>query len=170
MGNLSLFQGIFLTQESNRGFLHCRWILYQLSYLGSPAAAAAAKLLQSCPTLCDPIDRSPPGSPVPGILRASSINLSNYCRIMVYWNPWGSNVLCAFSCIRHFVTPWTVACQASLSMGILQVGILEWVAIPSSRRSFQPRDWTQVLPLQADSLLSEPPRNNFLYIAKVVLM
>ena len=33
-------------------------------------AAAAAKLLQSCPTLCDPIDSSPPGSPVPGILKA----------------------------------------------------------------------------------------------------
>ena len=34
------------------------------------AAAAAAKLLQSCPTLCDPIEGSPPGSPVPGILQA----------------------------------------------------------------------------------------------------
>ena len=34
------------------------------------ADAAAAKLLQSCPTLCDPIDDSPPGSPVPGILQA----------------------------------------------------------------------------------------------------
>ena len=34
------------------------------------AAAAAAKLLQSCPTLCDPTDGSPPGSPVPGILQA----------------------------------------------------------------------------------------------------
>ena len=34
------------------------------------AAAAAAKLLQSCPTLCDPIDGSPPGSPIPGILQA----------------------------------------------------------------------------------------------------
>ena len=34
------------------------------------AAAAATKLLQSCPTLCDPIDGSPPGSPVPGILQA----------------------------------------------------------------------------------------------------
>jgi len=34
----------------------------------SPLAAAAAKSLQSCPTLCDPIDGSPPGSPVPGIL------------------------------------------------------------------------------------------------------
>ena len=35
-GSLSLLQGIFLTQESNRGFLHSRWILYQLSYQGSP--------------------------------------------------------------------------------------------------------------------------------------
>ena len=37
------------------------------------AAAAAAKLLQSCPTLCDPIDGSPPGFPVPGILQASTL-------------------------------------------------------------------------------------------------
>ena len=37
------------------------------------AAAAAAKSLQSCPTLCDPIDGSPPGSPVPGILRARTL-------------------------------------------------------------------------------------------------
>jgi len=38
-----------------------------------PAAAAAAKLLQSCPALCDPIDGSPPGSPVPGILQARTL-------------------------------------------------------------------------------------------------
>ena len=37
------------------------------------AAAAAAKSLQSCPTLCDPIDGSPPGSPVPGILPARTL-------------------------------------------------------------------------------------------------
>ena len=37
------------------------------------AAAAAAKLLQSCPTLCDPIDGGPPGSPVPGILQARTL-------------------------------------------------------------------------------------------------
>ena len=39
----------------------------------SVAAAAAAKSLQSCPTLCDPIDISPPGSPVPGILQARTL-------------------------------------------------------------------------------------------------
>ena len=37
------------------------------------ATATAAKLLQSCPTLCDPIDGSPPGSPVPGILQARTL-------------------------------------------------------------------------------------------------
>ena len=37
------------------------------------AAAATAKSLQSCPTLCDPIDGSPPGSPVPGILQARTL-------------------------------------------------------------------------------------------------
>ena len=38
-----------------------------------PAAAAAAKVLQSCPTLCDPIDGRPPGSPMPGILQARTL-------------------------------------------------------------------------------------------------
>ena len=40
---------------------------------GPAAAAAATKSLQSCPTLCDPIDGSPPGSPVPGILQARTL-------------------------------------------------------------------------------------------------
>ena len=46
-----------------------------ISFLQGPdlAAAAAAKSLQSCPTLCDPIDGSPPGSPVPGILQARTL-------------------------------------------------------------------------------------------------
>ena len=43
----------------------------ELSY--TIAAAAAAKSLQSCPTLCDPIDGSPPGSPIPGILQARTL-------------------------------------------------------------------------------------------------
>ena len=43
------------------------------SYL--PAAATAAKSLQSCPTLCDPIDGSPPGSPIPGILQARTLSV-----------------------------------------------------------------------------------------------
>ena len=42
-------------------------------FVQSLSAAAAAKSLQSCPTLCDPIDGSPPGSPVPGILHARTL-------------------------------------------------------------------------------------------------
>ena len=49
-------------------------IIYSISvYPGLAAAAAAAKSLQSCPTLCDPINGSPPGSPVPGILQARTL-------------------------------------------------------------------------------------------------
>ena len=44
--------------------------LQELNEIEFLATAAAAKSLQSCPTLCDPIDGSPPGSPVPGILQA----------------------------------------------------------------------------------------------------
>ena len=46
---------------------------YLLSELEASAAAAAAKSLQSCPTLCDPVDGSPPGSPIPGILQARTL-------------------------------------------------------------------------------------------------
>ena len=50
-----------------------RWESQAKSLHPAAAAAAAAKSLQSCPTLCDPIDGSPPGSPVPGILQARTL-------------------------------------------------------------------------------------------------
>ena len=53
-------------------------------------------------------------------------------------------VLSHFSRVWLFATPWSIAHQAPLSMGILQVRILEWVAMPSSRRSSRPRDQTCV--------------------------
>ena len=70
------------------------------------------------------------------------------------------NGLCcakSLSCVRLFATPWTVACQAALSKGILQARILEWVAICSSRGSFQPGIEPTSPTLQVDSLLSESP-------------
>ena len=76
VGCHDLLQGIFLTQGSNPGLLHCSQILHCLSHQGSPLqcpAAAAAKSLQSCPTLCDPRDVSPPGSPISGILQARTL-------------------------------------------------------------------------------------------------
>ena len=53
-------------------------------------------------------------------------------------------MLRCFSCVQLLVTLWTIACQTSLSMGILQAIILEWVAMPSSRESSWPRDQTHL--------------------------
>ena len=77
------------------------------------SAAAAAKSLQSCPTLCNPIDSSPLGSSVPGILQARilewvTISFSNA------WE-WKMKVK-SLSHVWLFTTPWTVAYQAPLSM------------------------------------------------------
>ena len=66
---------------------------------------------------------------------------------LTYWGLIIFAVCCAqlLSLVQLFVTPWTAPHQASLSMDTLQAGILEWVAIPSSKESSQPRDRIQVL-------------------------
>ena len=56
-------------------------------------------------------------------------------------------VVLMLSHVQLFVTPWTVAHQAPLSMGIFQARILEWVSMPSSMGSSQPRDQTHVSPI-----------------------
>ena len=94
------------------------------------AAAAVAKSLQSCPTLCDPIDGSPPGSPVPGILQARTrewvaISFSNT------WK-WKVKVK-SLSCVQLLATPWTAAHQAPLSLGFFRQAYWMWVAISFSR-------------------------------------
>ena len=71
----ALLQGIFPTQELNPRLyclLHCQVGSLSLA----PPAAAAAKSLQSCPTLCDPIDGSPPGSSIHGIFQARLLEWS----------------------------------------------------------------------------------------------
>ena len=56
-----------------------------------------------------------------------------------------AHVLNHFRHVRLFATPWTESCQSASSvLGILQARILEWVAMPSSRESSQPRDWTHI--------------------------
>ena len=62
----------------------------------------------------------------------------------------------SLSCVQLFVTPWTVAHQSPLSMGIIQTRILEQVAMPSSRGSSQPGIKPRSSALQADSLPAEP--------------
>ena len=78
------------------------------------AAAAAAKSLQSCPTLCYPIDSSPPGSPVPGILQARTLEWV----AISFANAWKWKVkVKSLSRVLLLVTPWTAADQAPPSMG-----------------------------------------------------
>ena len=76
--------------------------------------AAAAELLQSCLTLCDPIGSSPPVSPIPGILQARTLELV----AISFSNAWNWNVkVKSLSCVRLLVTPWTAAYQGPPSMG-----------------------------------------------------
>ena len=87
-----------------------------------------AKSIQSCPTLCDPIDDSPPGFPVPGILQARTlewvaISFSNA------WK-WKEKVK-SLSCVRLLATPWTAAYQAPPSMGFSRQEYWSGVPLPS---------------------------------------
>ena len=75
---------------------------------------AAAKSLQSCPTLCDPMDCSPPGSPIPGILQARTLEWA----AISFSNAWKGKVqVKSLSRVRLFATAWTAAHQAPPSMG-----------------------------------------------------
>ena len=93
-------------------------------------AAAAAKSLQSCPTLCHPIDGSPPGSPVPGILQERTlewvaISFSNAGK-------WKVKVK-LLSHVRLLATPWTAAYQTPPSMGLSRQEYWSGVPLPSPR-------------------------------------
>ena len=94
-------------------------------------AAAAAKSLQSCPTLCDPIDSSPPGSPVPGILQARTLEWV----ATSFSNAWKWKVkVKSLSCVRPSVTPWTAAFQAPPSVEFSRQEYWSGVPLPSSNR------------------------------------
>ena len=97
-------------------------------FLNLLAAAAAAKSLQSCLTLCDPIDGSPPGSPVPGILQARTLEWV----AISFSNAWKWKVKRkSFSCVRLFATPWTAAYQAPPFMGSSRQEYWSGLLLPS---------------------------------------
>ena len=90
------------------------WPLGQEDSLEKEMAAAAAKSLQSCPTLCDPRDGSPPGSPVPGILQARTLEWV----AISFSNAWKWKVkVKSLKRVWLLATPWTAAYQAPPSMG-----------------------------------------------------
>ena len=109
----------------------------QIENTGVPAAAAA-KLLQLCTTLCDPIDSSPPGYPIPGILQARTlewvaISFSNAWKWKVKVKSLSRVPLLATQLLatRLLVTPWTVAYQAPPSMGFSRQEYWSGVPLPS---------------------------------------
>ena len=90
--------------------------------------AAAAKLLQLCPTVCDPIDGSPPGSPVPRILQARTLEWV----AIPFSNAWKWKVkVKSLSHVRPSATPWTAAFQAPPSMGFSRQDYWSGVPLPS---------------------------------------
>ena len=92
------------------------------------AAAAAAESLQSCPTLCDPIEGSPPGSLIPGILQARALEWV----AISYSSAWKWKVkVKSLSHVQLFATPWTSAYQAPLSMGFSRQEYRSGVPLPS---------------------------------------
>ena len=115
-------------------------------------------LSQLCPTLCDPMDDSPPGSSVPGILQARilewvAISFSNA------WK-WSHSV------VSNSLWPHPMDCSllGSSVHGILQARVLEWVAISFSRESSPPRDWTRVFCLAGElftTVLPGKPRQKY---------
>ena len=88
------------------------------------------KLIQSCLTLCEPIDGSPPGSPVPGIFQARTLEWV----AISFSNAWKWKVkVKSLSRVRLLATPWTAAHQAPLSMGFSRQEYWSGLPLPSPK-------------------------------------
>ena len=131
------------------------------------AAAAAAKSLQSCLTLCDPIDGSPPGSPVPGILQARTLEWV----AISFSNAWKWKVkVKSLSHVRLLATPWTAAYQAPLPMGFSRQEYWSGLPLPSPMNVWNCNNslvyWHEVM---LDSLMSHQSVNQLAFVECVLL-
>ena len=116
-------------EQAQAGIKIARRNINNLRYAGD-TTAAAAKLLQSCPTLCDPRDGSPAGSLVPGILQARTLEWV----AISFSNAWKWKVkVKSLSRVWLLATPWTAAYQAPLSMGFSRQEYWSGVPLPSPR-------------------------------------
>ena len=108
----------------------------------SISAAAAAKSLQLCPTLCDPMDCSPPGSPVPGIPQARTLEW-----VAISFSNAGKWKVKAKSLSRAqlLATPWTAAYQAPPSMGFSRHEYWSGLPLPSPKASLGLTKWNSFL-------------------------
>ena len=119
-----LLQGILPTHGPNLPLLHL--LHWQVTSL--PTVLCYAKSLQSCPTLCDPIDSSPPGSPIPGIFQARTLEWV----AISFSNAWKWKVkVKSLTRVWLLATPWTAAYQAPPSMGFSRQEYWSGVPLPS---------------------------------------
>ena len=104
---------------------HCSCLCLWLCW---PVACATAKSLQSCSTLCDPIDGIPPGCPVPGILQARTLEWV----AISFSSAWKWKVkVKSLSRVRFLATPWTAAYQAPPPLGFSREGYWSGLSLPS---------------------------------------
>ena len=112
---------------------HERWMN------NSKTRAAASKSLQSCLTLCDPIDGSPPGSSVPGILQARILEWA----AISFFSAWKWKVkVKSLSRAWLLATPWTAAYQALPSMGFSRQEYWSGLPLPSPKTRANCDNWT----------------------------
>ena len=104
---------------------HMMYSAYKLNKQGLIFRTAAAKSRQSCPTLCDPIDSSPPVSAVPGILQARTLE----CVAISFSNAWKWKVKVKSLSHVQLIDPMDWSLPGSSVHGIFQARVLEWVAI-----------------------------------------
>ena len=108
----------------------CFFHIKNFDWLPAAAAAAAARSFQSYPTLCDPIDGSPPGSPIPGIVQARTLEWV----AIPFSNAWKWKVkVKSLSHVQLSATLWTAAYQAPLPMGFSRQEYWSGVPLPSLR-------------------------------------
>ena len=114
------------------------------------AAAAAAKSLQSCPTLCDPIDGSPPGSPVPGVLQARTLEwvklLYQFWAVYLWTFPWKQNELASYlshricSSLYYRKLDCTLTHSSPFNFRVL-THVLTWVSTEASHKALGSLSW-----------------------------
>ena len=143
---MKTYQIYFYSLSLVANFLNRFWVVFFNYYLKEVKCvylAAAAKSLQSCPTLCGPIDGSPPGSPLLGILQARTLEWV----AISFSNAWKWKVkVKLLSRVRLLATPWTAAHQAPRSMGFSMQEYLSGVPLPSLNYIIQ-YDVISIIPL-----------------------
>ena len=110
------------------------WNILVRGWKDKRQAAAAVKSLQSCQTLCDPIDGSSPGSPIPGVLQARTLEWV----AISFSNAWKWKLkVKSLSRVWLLATPWTAAYQAPPSMGFSRQEYCSGLPLPSPKDRLQ---------------------------------